>query len=142
MRHHLAILYPTYLHMIRGGVKTIECRLTRVSIPPFGVIEAGDLLWLKESSGPVRLVAEAARVQTFDALNQREVARIRRQLNHGIRADPTFWKAKQSARYGTLIWLEDVQPIEPFRVVKTDRSAWVLLDGPPVPGQPITPALT
>ncbi len=142
MRHHLAILYPTYLKMIGNGIKTVECRLTRVPIPPYGVIEAGDLLWLKESSGPVRFVAEAARVQTLDALNEREVARIRRQLNHCIRAEPAFWQAKQFARYGTLIWLEDVQPIEPFRVVKTDRSPWVLLDAPPTPGQPITPALT
>ena len=142
MRHHLAILYPTYLEMIGKGLKTVECRLTRILVPPYGVIDAGDLLWLKESSGPVRFVAEAGRVQTLHALTEREVARIRRQLNDRIRAEPAFWQAKRSARYGTLIWLEDVQPIEPFRVVKTDRSPWVLLDGPPTPGQPITPALT
>ena len=135
MRHHLAILYPTYLHLIREGYKTIECRLSRVRRPPYGRIETGDLIWLKESCGPVRLVAQAGQVRTLTDLNRVKIHRLRESHNHAICAEPGFWRARSRSTFGTLIWLRSVQSIEPFRVRKTDRRSWVVLDGPLAPNQ-------
>lgn len=137
MRHHLAILYPTYIRLIASGIKSIECRLSHVPLPPYRMVEAGDLIWLKEAGGPVRLVAHAVKVQDLAHLTRTAVVRLRRRLGHRIRAEPTFWRERQSARFATLIWLGDVQTVEPFRVLKTSSAAWVVLDEAPTPGQVI-----
>jgi ASC-1-like (ASCH) protein len=135
MQHHLAILYPTYIQMIAEGVKTIECRLSRYRIPPFGDVSAGDIVWLKESCGPVRLVAEVAKVRSRVVKSVADLEHLRKTFNDRVRAEPDFWRAKRDVAYCTLIWLGDVQAVEPFRVNKTDRRAWVVLDGALEPGQ-------
>ncbi len=140
MRHHLAVLCATYLQLIREGTKTVECRLSRHAEPPYGVVESGDLLWLKEASGPVRAVAEVGKVQLIESVDRAALRRIRRQLDDRIQAEPAFWRIKHRAAYCTLIWLRDVQSVTPFRIVKTDSRAWVMLDGPLSPDQAIAPA--
>jgi ASC-1-like (ASCH) protein len=135
MRHHLAVLYKVYLDDIFLGRKTIECRLGRASLPPHGCIEAGDLIWLKQSGGLVRGVARVCRVQSFQSLSEEELELIRRKWNGQICAPESFWSLHDRAQAATLIWLCDICPLEPFRVHKKDRRAWVVLNGPPIPDE-------
>jgi len=102
---------------------------------PHRALEPGDLIWLKESSGPVRAVATAGTVRCFDRLTPARVDWLRREFNDGIRAPASFWRRHRGARFATLAWLEDICALSPFWVVKHDRRAWVVLSGPPVPGQ-------
>lgn len=133
MQHHLAILRPEYLSLILSGRKTVECRIGRRPIPPHGAITTGDVIWLKESSGPVCGVAQAGRVLSHDRLNAAQLSAIRREHNHAVCGNTDFWRSRRGARYATLIWLTDVATLPPFRIAKTDRRAWVVLDAPPVP---------
>lgn len=133
MQHHLAILLPQYLEMILSGRKTVECRLARRPIPPHGFVRPDDLIWLKQSSGPIRGVAQAGRVHSYQDLDTATLRRLRRDHGQAICAEPRFWQAHRRARCATLIWLKDVKPLPPFRIDKTDRRAWVVLPGPPVP---------
>ena len=137
MRHHLAILYRTYVDAILVGDKTIECRLNRMGSIPQGLVEPGDLIWFKESNGPVRAVAAARIVRRFEGLTPERVDWLRRRFNGGIGASASFWRRHRDARAGVLIWLDNVCALEPFWVRKRDRRAWVVLAAPPVPGGPI-----
>ena len=137
MQHHLAILYRTYLDAILAGEKTIECRFGKMGYLPRLGLAPGDMIWMKESAGPVRAVATAGRVRRFDRLTPARVARLRRKFNSGIRAPASFWRQHRDARFATLAWLVDVSGLSPFWVVKRDRRAWVVLSGPPVPGQAV-----
>ena len=72
---HLAILKRAYLNLILAGEKTIECRLTRMAKPPFGVVKKGQRIYLKESSGPVRAVARAGKVISRQIDGPRDLAK-------------------------------------------------------------------
>lgn len=133
MQHHLAILLPRYLELVLSGRKTVECRLGQRSIPPHGFVDPDDIIWLKQSSGPIHGVAQAGRIRSYQGLDAATVQRLRRDYGQAICAEPRFWRAHRHARYATLIWLEDVKPLPPFRIDKTDRRPWVVLPGPPVP---------
>ena len=135
MRHHLAIVEGRYIDAILAGRKTIECRLGLIGSVPYGAVEAGDLIWFKEICGPVRGVASTQKVESFEALTPARVDWLRRTYNAQIGAPSSFWQAYQQARYATLVHLQEVCPLTPFRIQKRDRRAWVVLDEPPVPGQ-------
>lgn len=140
MQHHLIILAAKYLEAILSGRKTAECRLSRVEQAPYQAVRPGDLLWLKEVSGPVRAVATAGRVHCFKELDPSRLGVLRRRFNGDIAAPASFWQLHHDARFATLIWLESICPLTPFRIAKTDRRAWVVLHGPPVPGQSVLTA--
>lgn len=133
MRHHLALLYRPLLESVLNGRKTVECRLGRYRVPPHVSAATGDLIWLKEVGGPVRGVATIRSIKTFDALTPATLRQIRETWGEFIHAPAAFWRAHRGARLATLIWLEPVYPVEPFRIGKTDRRAWVVLDEPPIP---------
>lgn len=130
MPDHLAILKRSYLELILAGGKSIECRLTRTSKPPFGVLKKGQRIYLKESSGLVRGVARAGKV-VFRRINDcQELAMIRQEYGERIMANDDFWESNGGARYCTLIFLEGVRGLsKPFRINKNDMRGWVVLDG-------------
>ena len=66
MQHHLAILAPGWIEPILDGSKTIESRFTKVRCAPYGKIHADDLVYMKESGGPVKGQFTVAEVETFD----------------------------------------------------------------------------
>lgn len=90
MQHHLAILYRTYLDAILAEKKTIECRLGRIGHIPHSSFNSGDMIWLKESSGPVRAVVTAGTIRRFSGLTPARVAWLRRRFNGGIQAPALF----------------------------------------------------
>ena len=140
MRHHLAVLYRTFLDDVIEGRKTIECRLGQLRYAPHNRLAAGDLIWFKEVSGPVRAVALVGSVRSLSPLTPQVVDWIRREWNPQIRAPEDFWRTRRRADAATLAWLTHVCPLEPFRIAKSDRQAWVVLDGPPVPDHPLVAA--
>ncbi len=136
MRHHLAVLSPDYLELILQGRKTVECRLLKLPRPPYRCVARGDVLWLKQSSGPICAVAAAGRVRDFDHLDPERITKLRSRWNEGICAAEEFWRSRLSCRYGTLLWLEQVRACTRVYVPKADRRAWVLLSGPPMSSLP------
>ena len=130
MADHLAILKPAYLRLIVEGVKTIECRLTRTSKPPFKSIAKGEQIYLKESSGPVLAVSQAEKVVYRQINGSKDLETIRRQYGEEIMAQEEFWKVRQECRYCTLVFLKNVRALaKPFRIDKRDMRGWVVLDG-------------
>ncbi len=78
MRIHIAILKRPYLSLILTGQKRLECRLTKISCPPFGQIVGGERVLLKESGGPVRGQAEVKKVLFFEGLTPDKIDSIYR----------------------------------------------------------------
>jgi len=127
MSYHLAILKRPYLEAILAGRKRIESRFTRTRRGAFGEVEAGDTLFLKESSGPVRATASVCGVKRFANLTAQKMGQLEAEYNHLVCGDDKYWRGKGDCRYGVLIWLEDVHLIEPVRIAKKDWRAWVVL---------------
>ena len=123
---HLAILKKPYLDLILDGRKTVECRLTRIACAPYRRIHPGETVLLKQSAGPVRGRARVAAVHYFESLTPPDVRKIQRKYNHKILADEDYWHAKKDSRFGSLIELEAVTPLKPYRIKSTGRQAWIV----------------
>ncbi len=125
--YHLVILKKPYLDAILEGRKQIESRFTRTKRPAFGRVLAGDKLFLKLSSGPVCAKAIVAAVKNFENLTPGQIIEIKQRYNHYIKGSDEYWAGKMNCRFGFLVWLRDVKPIEPVRIRKKDWRAWVVL---------------
>ncbi len=125
--YHLAILKKPYLDAILEGRKTIELRISKTRLYTSIQVSVGDIIFLKESSGPVCATATVSKVEYFSNIQTQEILRIKRLYNQDIGADEEFWQSKIDYKFGFLVWLKDVKPIEPVRINKKDWRAWVVL---------------
>lgn len=116
-----------YLDAILSGRKRIESRFTKTRRPAFGRVFAGDKLFLKVSSGPVCATAVADKVKNYENLTPEKILEIKQQYNSDIGGADEHWQSKMDSRFGFLVWLRDVKPIEPVRIQKKDWRAWVIL---------------
>ena len=126
---HVAVVTAEYVRPILDGRKAIECRLTRTAVPPFGCIAPGQRIYFKQSAGPFFATAVADRVWMTDRLDPASVDRLRTQHDAEILGGG-FWKKKREvARYGTLIWLREVQPCDLRPQYRPQNMrAWYVLD--------------
>lgn len=108
---HVAVVHSPYLDAILAGHKTIESRLSKVRCDPFGVIFTGERLYFKARSGAVLATAVADQVLSFNDLSPKRIAALRREFGPAIDAQPDYWKAKQTARFATLITLTEVEHV-------------------------------
>lgn len=132
---HLAILTQPYLDKIIAGEKTIESRFSKARIPPFKMIKSGDVLFLKESSGPILALVQVANVEFFGPLGPGEADSLIDKHKKGLAVEESFRQAKQESRYATLIYLGNVLPIKPISLTKTDRRAWIILSNDEEPAR-------
>ena len=138
MQHHLAILSPGWIELILDSHKTIESRFTKVRCAPFGKIHTGDLVYMKESGGPVKGQFTVAKVETFENLTDEQICDLfykeyrdqifSTSLSASMHRPPEKWL---SAKHATLIHVENVIAYgSPFPYQQKGRSAWLLLDAP------------
>ena len=121
---HLAVFVEPYLSRVLSGAKTHESRFMKRRIAPYGVVSSGDLILLKEASGPVVGFCVATEVWQFD-LEKTPLMSLRDRFEVGLAVEPSFWATKATARYGTIIRLANVRRLAPRRVRKKDRRGWV-----------------
>ncbi|MER9758009.1 ASCH domain-containing protein [Mesorhizobium sp. M0166] len=123
---HLAIFSEPFLSMVLSGEKTIESRFSRNRCAPYGEIGDGDIILVKEVSGPICGIALARRTWCYD-LEAEPLDRIRHRFGAGIGADDEFWASRADALYATLIELDTPASIAPVNCDKRDRRGWVSL---------------
>ena len=137
MKHHLAILSPGWIELILDGSKTIESRFTKVRCAPFRKVHSGDIVYLKESGGPVKGMFTVAEVETYENLTDGQICdlfykeyreQIFSSLSAAMQRPPDKWL---TAKHATLIHIDDpVQFDKPLSFPKRDPRAWVVLEAP------------
>ena len=146
MQHHLAILLPVWIELILDGSKTIGCWFTKIRCAPYGKVNKGDIIYMKESGGLVKGMFTVSEVETFDTITSVEVLDIYAHwgqqifgMRHFSEEWDTFYKSGSLAKalkdwdqsnYATLIHVANPIPFsKPFPFPKRDRRSWVVLDG-------------
>lgn len=125
---HVAIVTPSVADRLVSGEKTIETRFSRTSRAPYGLVQPGDWIYFKVSGAQIVARARARRVRNLSELNHRLITTLKRKYGKPIAADEGYWEAKQTARYGVLIWLGRVsRVIEPPEVPRQYGSGWICL---------------
>lgn len=133
---HLAIIHKRYLDAILEGTKTVEARISKVRCAPFGRVEAGDAIYLKQAGGPVRACAIASCVRTHEDLTREGLRGLRREWNDRIGGPGEYWSGRVGCRYATLIELAEVnagvadtiQSDLLSQIPRGSRSGWHVLD--------------
>ena len=125
---HLAIFIEPFLQFILGGQKTLEARFSSRRIAPFGVVQAGDIVLLKQSGGPVRGAGLVGRVWQYASPLAGLEMFVIKHFGEALRlADCTFREASQPASHVTVIEFSSVRRLPPVRLRKADRRGWVVL---------------
>jgi ASC-1-like (ASCH) protein len=125
---HIAVMNEPYLSLLLEGKKTIESRFSRKRVSPFEAVAVGDLMVLKEQSGPLVGIAEVEHVGFYE-LDPPTWKELRERFEKPLCAtDDDFWTLRAEARYATLLGLRRTLAIESLRVKKTDRRGWVRLE--------------
>lgn len=129
---HVAVIKREYVELILAGKKTAELRLTRMRGAPHGKVFAGERLYIKQSSGPVRATAVVTEVESHEDLTPRRIRRLARDTAKTVRGKPEFFRERQTARFATVIHFERVEPCAwgpDFSAERAanPRAAWLIL---------------
>ena len=147
MQNHLAILLPRWIELILDGSKTIGSWFTKIRCAPYGKVNKGDIIYMKEPGGLVKGQFTVVEVETLDTITSVEVLNIYADYGQqifGMRHFSEEWdefyesgslaealKDWDQSNYATLIHI--AKPIafgKPFPFPKRDQRSWVLLDEP------------
>lgn len=129
MTKHLAIFTKGVGEKILTGQKTIESRFSIRKNPPFGVIQSGDLVYIKPSGKDPIGQFRVQKVFFFDGLSEGDLSDLKKRYEKEISAEEIYWESKKNAKYGTLIFIGEVDPFitSPIRFPKRDLRGWVVL---------------
>lgn len=130
MKRHLAIFTGEGGQLILEGKKTIESRLSRVKIAPFGVISSGDLVYIKPSGEDIIGQFKVKKVIFYDGLEAGDVREVKDKYGREIAAGDDYWEAHEAAKYATLIFIGQSSRFitSPIKPSKKDLRGWVVLD--------------
>ena len=123
---HVAVFREPFLTLVLSGQKSLESRFAVNQVPPYREVMAGDVILLKRVAGPVVGIARAEAVWDYD-LDPSTLSQLRSEFADMLCAqDPEFWKIKESARFATLIALDQVRSLPNLPYPKHDRRGWVV----------------
>lgn len=135
MKKHLAIMNKQTIEAILGGIKTIETRFSKAKIAPFGVVGAGDLVYMKPPGGEIIGQFKVKKVILFDGVISSDIENIfkdfGKEISVGdIKEDKKYQKEKMDSKYATLIFISESERFitSPIRIKKSDMRGWVVLN--------------
>jgi hypothetical protein len=68
-----------------------------------------------------------AAVKNFENLTPEQILQLKHHYNQHIGGNEEYWHGKIDCRFGFLVWLKNVEPMEPVWISKKDWRAWVVL---------------
>lgn len=134
-RHHIAIFTPYWIDLIFSGSKTIESRFAKTRLAPFGKVKPDDVVFMKESGGPLRGVFFVKKVVFYENMDLDTISEIDTDYNEEIFGQPYFldhWDRWVECKHATLIWIGEpiIKFAAPLTYKSQGRSGWRLLKEP------------
>lgn len=132
---HVAIMKKSWglLPKILSGQKVVESRWLKNKSAPWGKIKVGEEIYFKNSGEMVSVRARVEKLLEFSELNTLKVRQILQEYGRldGLTKEQIvlFGELFKGKKYCLLIFLKDVQKVEPFRISKKGfglQSAWVV----------------
>ncbi|MBI4036788.1 ASCH domain-containing protein [Candidatus Daviesbacteria bacterium] len=129
MKKHLAIFKGDAGDLILQGKKTIESRFSKVKNVPFGIISAGDLVYIKPSGKDIIGQFRVKKVHFFDNLDLSDLKFLRKRYGKELVMEEQYWDKRKDARFGTIIFIGSFSRFitSPVRYHKKDLRGWVVL---------------
>ncbi len=130
---HIAIQNAALISSKNRPDTGILCRLYKSKKPPFESVGRNEMVYLKLSNE--NTIKWRGRINKFKYVEgeYEDIDKVRK-MTEGfpLYDDPKyddFWREHRNYRFGTIIWLEDVEEIEPvYPKARSHGSAWIVLD--------------
>lgn len=131
---HIAIMKKSWglTEKILSGEKKIESRWYKNKSKPWDAICRGETIYFKNSGEPVTIKATVEKVLQFSELSPIRVKEILDKFgkDDGISKDklPQYKELFKDKKYCLLIYLKNVERVNPFNIDKTGfgaMSAWI-----------------
>lgn len=123
---HLGIFTEPVLSYMMEGKKTIESRFSKNKIAPYNKIDKNDIVLIKRSGGEVIGYLTIKDILFFD-LNTTSISSIKEKYNEYLCVDEAFWEQKKESNYATLIIIDKVNKLKPFKINKKGMQTWIIL---------------
>lgn len=123
---HLGIFSEPCLTYMLDGKKTIESRFSKKKILPYNAISDKDIVIVKASGGNVVAYFTIKKIIFFD-LNKTSIEDIRKSYQKELCVDDNFWELKKDSNYATLIFIDKLFKVKPFKIKKKGMNTWLLL---------------
>lgn len=127
---HLAIFNKQTAKFILSGQKTIESRFSKSRLAPFGQVSVGDLIYIKPAGEDIIGQFRVKKVISFEGLDEGDFKDIFAKYGKKLMMDEAFLETHKSAKYGTLIFIGEVDQLitSPIKYSKRDLRGWVVLE--------------
>lgn len=109
----------------------IESRWYKAKVAPWDRINAGDVVYFKESGEQVSVKAGVEKVLQFADLSEEKIKEILTVYGNRIGVGDSFFEKVKNKRYCILVFLRDVEEIKPFNINKAGfgtMAAWLCGD--------------
>ncbi len=123
---HLGIFKEPYLSLMINGFKTIESRFSQKCLIPFKHISKKDIVMIKSSSGPVIGYFTIKDIKFF-SLKETNINDIKLKYNKYLCLKEEFWQDKKNSNYATLIFVDKIYLLNPFKISKKGMQSWIIL---------------
>lgn len=134
MKKHLAIFTKDTIDRIFAGQKTVEIRFSQKRIAPFGVVNIGDLVYIKPPGQEIVGQFLIKQVISFEGLAKEEWQMFKQnygqKLSFGSQAKMLeFFEKRKLAKFATLIFMDQVEQFitSPVKIKKSDLRGWMIL---------------
>ena len=134
MRKHLAIFSKEHVEDLFKGKKETELRVSQKKIAPYGVLNVGDLVYIKPSGGDIIGQFTIKKVISFEAPDKKDweiIANLSNPTSEVSIASipPRRWSSSK-VKFVTLIFMDQIEKFitSPIKIKKGDSRAWVVLD--------------
>lgn len=120
-----------YINMMFNGEKTIDIKLSDRRIAPYNAIKDGDMLYVKESGGPVVGRILIPKVTYHEISNPMQILDILLTIQDRVGLDDEeharrMFERVSGKRYITLFELTEPEALaRPIRIEKYDRRVWI-----------------
>lgn len=123
---HLGIFTEPCLGYMLDGKKKVESRFSKNKIVPFRSIGKEDIVIVKKSGGKIVAYFTIKEVLFFN-LEETKISEIRKKYEKELCVDEEFWKKKETSRYATLIIIDKIYNLNPFKIQKKGMQTWIKL---------------
>jgi len=114
-----------------NGAKTVDIKLSTRKIAPYNRIKSGDIMYIKESSGPIVGRVKMPWVDYYEISDQDEILKILLDIQDSVGLDDEahalrMFERVRHKRYVTVFGLADPEKLgRPIKIAKSDRRVWV-----------------
>lgn len=124
---HIAIMKSKFYNLLIKGEKTIESRWSIKKIAPYNKINVNDIIYFKESGKQIINYKAIVKKVKFFEINEKTFNFIYKNYKNNICMqyfdNLEIYKNK---KYCTLVWITNLQKINPINFVHKDQLAWII----------------